>query len=579
VELPEVTPADGLVDALEAAAGNAPNWLGIANELRSVAQEQANAQAAWLTAAFDYGLARRVGGGIDRPAFAVRWTIDGQSYPPQLADVPAEILELWTNTAALVSAPALQSRLHHLLFERKSGNLGTHGRRAAAAYLVLGAGSWSSVERVNCLHWAYDLARRVGDQPGADSVVPELVTVTDLGLGQSSAGVALHALEVLASADPTHPALPDLLTRARETFPEVHLAQEVIELQKRIAKGDVARVQQLQREAVQAWLDNAASEHGLLRMAALQDAVQLAAKFGLADMADEATARLQEMSLDDMELQAIGTTFTIPSSIIDDAVKKVVALPSLADALMELATETPPTGDVGSNTVLVSNLAVEAPLMTAVSTVSIGTDGLPRYTSSSDEERHDEQLARVETVNLGLHGEIAARSMAATLRRFSPTTDELQAIIGGRAHVSDAVARTLARALIHFGNSDYEASVAIAVPKLETMARARLNERKALTFRVQRDQNRGQYPQLGTLLRTLRPFLDPSWSRFLWTFLVSPFGPNYRNDLLHGFVDDVTRRDAALVLVAALHLALGTTVEPGGEADTSPSSEGSLDHP
>jgi hypothetical protein len=50
--------------------------------------------------------------------------------------------------------------------------------------------------------------------------------------------------------------------------------------------------------------------------------------------------------------------------------------------------------------------------------------------------------------------------------------------------------------------------------------------------------------------------MDRSWNRFLWTFLVSPFGPNYRNELLHGYVDDATRIPAALTILAAIRLAL-----------------------
>jgi hypothetical protein len=61
---------------------------------------------------------------------------------------------------------------------------------------------------------------------------------------------------------------------------------------------------------------------------------------------------------------------------------------------------------------------------------------------------------------------------------------------------------------------------------------------------------------LGALLAELKPWLDPSWHRFLWTFLVSPFGPNYRNELLHGYVEDVNRVASALTLLAAFRLAL-----------------------
>ena len=87
------------------------------------------------------------------------------------------------------------------------------------------------------------------------------------------------------------------------------------------------------------------------------------------------------------------------------------------------------------------------------------------------------------------------------------------------------------------------------------------DEKGLLQFRTQRDfkdgrSTRGQFPQLGALLGQLRPWVSPSWFRYLWTYLVSPFGPNFRNELLHGYVDDVSRPAAALSILAALHLAL-----------------------
>lgn len=99
------------------------------------------------------------------------------------------------------------------------------------------------------------------------------------------------------------------------------------------------------------------------------------------------------------------------------------------------------------------------------------------------------------------------------------------------------------------------------MPRIETLLRVLCKEKNVLRFRVQRDQRqgpstRGQYPQLGVLLGQLHPWLDPSWYRFLWTFLVSPFGHNFRNELLHGFTDEVTPAESALTVLAALRLAL-----------------------
>lgn len=50
--------------------------------------------------------------------------------------------------------------------------------------------------------------------------------------------------------------------------------------------------------------------------------------------------------------------------------------------------------------------------------------------------------------------------------------------------------------------------------------------------------------------------MDRSWDRFFWTFLVSPFGLNFRNELLHGYTEEVARTHAALTILAGLRLAL-----------------------
>ena len=58
--------------------------------------------------------------------------------------------------------------------------------------------------------------------------------------------------------------------------------------------------------------------------------------------------------------------------------------------------------------------------------------------------------------------------------------------------------------------------------------------------------------------------LDESWYRFLRTFLSAPNGWNFRNEALHGFVDDIGWPGAGLVLIAVLYL---TLLRPHRESD------------
>lgn len=182
----------------------------------------------------------------------------------------------------------------------------------------------------------------------------------------------------------------------------------------------------------------------------------------------------------------------------------------------------------------------------------MGADGLPRYQATDEEDRDDERLARVEMVALSLGGPVVARIMSEVLERFDATEADLIDIFSEGALVSPSTAASLARAFCHYRQGDAEAAAHVATPRIETMARAALANEPL--FRVQRQRARGQFPQLGALLAKLGDRLDPSWVRFLQTFLVSPHGPNFRNELLHGFVDKVHSVQASLVLLCAWYL-------------------------
>lgn len=76
-------------------------------------------------------------------------------------------------------------------------------------------------------------------------------------------------------------------------------------------------------------------------------------------------------------------------------------------------------------------------------------------------------------------------------------------------------------------------------------------------YRTQRQSAPAQYPGLRVLLdELLRRGMDPSWHRFIFVLCAHVAGMNFRNELSHGFVDDVSDGTAAVLLQAAAHLAM-----------------------
>jgi hypothetical protein len=578
MELPGPGASDALIEYLDRAGEAAETWHGISAALLKREQDTSDIQAGWLMTAFDYCLGRRVGDQRSKST-----AFNSEQYPTPLVQLPAEVLALWASTADRVTAAAPRARLHHLLFECGQGNKGTHGREAAVAYLTVGTGTWCRLERVNCLAWAVDLRKRLGDSASAAEVYPELVTLATDSLNQEKPepGIALEALDVLAFDDTGNSDLPGLLERARHQYTNPYLTAKTIELQEQIFKADSAKLEQLRRETVQAFFDHALGHPpGLVRMAFLEDTAQAANQYGFADLSAKATVAMQEVSSEDLGLQEHSATLTLPAGTIDALVAGLVERRSLADVFQALAGAESPTGNVDTNMQSRQLLAEQSPAAFIFPTKNVGEDGLPNYTATSEDERIDEQLARIETIGLGIGGEITARVLEGVLARFPPAEAQLITTLQALPHVSSPVARSVARAILAFQAERYEEATTVAMPRIEALVRTLCEEKGVLLFRVQRASTRGQYPQLGTLLVKIKPWMDCSWNRFFRTFLVSPFGPNYRNELLHGYVDDATRVPAALTILAALRLALiplsadPATEDPGSNKDSDPQ-----DHP
>lgn len=108
-----------------------------------------------------------------------------------------------------------------------------------------------------------------------------------------------------------------------------------------------------------------------------------------------------------------------------------------------------------------------------------------------------------------------------------------------------------------FAEGDHEAAAYNALPLVERQCRDLLLAIDAPLYRVQRERSPGTYSGLGSMLPALVDRgLDESWYRFLRTFLSAPNGWNFRNEALHGFVDDVGSLAAGLVLIAVLYVTL-----------------------
>lgn len=157
--------------------------------------------------------------------------------------------------------------------------------------------------------------------------------------------------------------------------------------------------------------------------------------------------------------------------------------------------------------------------------------------------------------------------------RFAPTVEDLVAVFDCPALVTASRTRMLARAFAFYGTGeDDDASVHLAVPRVESLAREILRGHGVPVLTVAQGATNGGMVQMGTLISNMGKigFDEDRRHSFALTFTDGEHGLNVRNDVCHGLVDCPPRPVVALVLQAVLHLlavaqgavALSTPVAP-----------------
>lgn len=490
---------------------------------------------------------------------------DGTTDPVRVPDQPDDRIGGWARLHAATTHQALRARLAHLVVHADrvvTGKARVDLADAAAADYLATPTDWGmGLDHADALLAAAGLAKQFGLRARRDEALRAITRAARLELDQDQpgAGMVLGLTHYLVLQNDAPPAVDDLLIAARETWAaNVHNLDDVIAQQIVRAGPDPVRKAALTAERVQAWLDAAAADGGVRRAVFLQTAVQHAAASGDAALRRTATERLQELTLDDLGMTSFRTGLILRGEQVADAIRPITDATGWQDALDRWALTGPPTGDAAEN-----RKAADEHVKTSISAifphVMYGGDGLPRFEPKTDDERADYFLTQQETLHLQLKSQLVTEALLRIPAAHGlPSLDELAAYFARNPLVSTRLAYSLARAFHRWWAGDHEGAALAAAARTETLARELLLAKNHPLYRLQREQKPGQYPGLGYLLSTLADegLLTDSWHRYLRTALAGPAGWNLRNELDHGFLDDVGAIEAAVMLQCAAHLAV-----------------------
>lgn len=483
---------------------------------------------------------------------------DGELLELTLEDTPAETCAVWEEVAADAKRPRVLATLHDLLFERRGcPHVGEHGRAAAEAYIAFGLEPTTTLAEVDSLRRAFELILLMKHDELLPAAVEATLTVIRKTLTDPDPkpGVTLRLLETLIDHHCDDPPVDELLTAARAAYPDVWTTENTLALQRR-RTTDPDVLMALDREEVQANLDEAARTNQLSRLMHLETAARIARERGVKDLGEVATLALQNTNVADLGMQRFSTEMEIPRERTEQQVEQLMEADTWFEAAMRIVGAGPPSGDVESNLCQADDLAAEFPLSAMARPKHLGRDGLPRYEPTTDEEHAEARLTAQEVLTLTFtcNAFFAEAFDQAGIRFGVPDAAAVvDAFAGG--HVDEATCAGIARVLRRYYDGDAEGAAYTAIPLIERLCRRLLLRFNEPIFRVQETNASGRYPGLGALLRLLRPYLDPSWYRYLKALFANPTGLNLRNDALHGHVEDIEAASAVAVLIALMYLA------------------------
>jgi hypothetical protein len=574
--MPEYPDYDELSARVEAAARDVSTALSLAEALQAAAGEPGEDPIGALICAFNYDLVgprnrdRRQQHGLFAPI--VEW--DGGQFPPPLGELDEDSLMIWAELADRSEAPLVVSRLNDLLWERKFGERPDQRARSAVdAYLTM-RDSEEPMVGPDALVRALELARNLGDADRVAEIGTLIVEHAETSMARENwePGVALVLVEALLELPVSE--RPDelyaLLDQVKLRYDQdPFIVQAAAGLQARL-RADESEQERLHSEVVARFRRAAGEASGILRVAHLQHALEIAREHGLRDEMVELRGELQEIRPEDLDLKEVSAEIALPTEEIERLIEHVAGGKDWSDCLERFAVSYgPPSGHHEKNVELIQELKARSPLLFMIPRVQFGPEGTTVRELRTEEEHVEAALAQHERDSIAIWSLIAANALAGIQERHGEASEDELATFFETSLIPADLARQLAHGVVLFVRGDYDDSAHALAPRIERAIREVCRRAGLVVAKEPIGADPGGVRPLGHLLSSLAGILDDSWRRYLVNALTEPLGVNLRNRIAHGLIGEAQAYDAALLIHVAAFLQTLQSKKPD-PGETSP---------
>jgi hypothetical protein len=492
--------------------------------------------------------------------FGAQWEIEGTVFPAPLAEIDEGMLEVWSEYAdAMSDLPLAASRLNDLLWVRRHGERPANRARAAFdGYMAL-AESAGTMDLVDCLLRAIEIAVEIKDDGRLETAITKALDVSRTEIANTTErrpGIPLNLLEGIVDlkldlqADELRKLLDDAATRYGE---DPFIAQSISELKAALSAPDER--EELQRQQVIRWREEAKQGDAILRYSRLQQALGLARTHGFSEVAEEILLEMQAITPEDFDLKPITAEVEFPREEIEAYVKSYAEdSKSWQEAVRRFGSEGPPSGDTEENAKLTKELAEKYPVQRLFPTQIMGAHGSITAAASSEEEHDRLDLTKHEAMQIRIWAPIGVEILDAIKQAFGVPDREALTEYFTTELIDHEVAARIADGVLRFFESDDDGALHILVPQLEAAIRGAAARAGVVVIKTPRGGTPGGVRALGGILADFKGRLDESWRRYLANSLSDPLGINLRNQVSHGLHGPTTRGDVAIAIQIACHL-------------------------
>ncbi|WP_354597803.1 hypothetical protein R1Y80_22465 [Streptomyces sp. JL1001] len=516
---------------------------------------------------------------------------EGHFWPRPIRAADLEVLKLWDALLSVRTEPEIKGLLADLLFSARYQKHHLYARAAVEAYTAAQSGNFYEGTRVKMLARSWAILRSMGFRDLEAPVETAMCDLIEKSLATESSapGSVIPLLRCLMEGrlgkkgKSPQPEIPpkaiEYLFFALDRFKADYLSLQLVEIAREHLKDSALIERALRKTAANLMQAAEEATDGHLKTHWLQQAAKFARKFHLDDVHAKCVVELQSIDPKTFSWFTIKAASEQRASDIESLLR-TFDQPYLFEALIYFFETPPPTGSREENEKSARHSLENSLAAKIMGSATYGAHGLPQKSYSTEEEKLQYQINSNEIICMGIWGNFLSAALdRIAVRHQIPSSESLHAWLVEYYGSDPGLCLSLAESLALYWKQDYISCVQLAMPRVEAAVRSLLLLLNEPIYRVEENKSIGQFPGLGAMIPHIeRHGFDRDWSSFLRALLLTP-GRNLRNLGAHGFLQDVDKQTAALVIRALSVVALLAPDETSRMASNNQAITESLAHP